>query len=316
MDNWSGSSIRTERCSVKPPVIFIVGPTASGKSGLALQVAARLGAEICSMDAFQIYRNLDIGTGKTAISERCGIAHQLLDLVDPLESFSVADYLNYADGVLADATTRSLPQVWVGGTGLYFRALRHGLSPAPQSDPTLVAELSLWTLEQLQKEILRQDPVWSAGADMNNHRRMIRALAVAKQTGKPLSSWHQIKGRGLITHGRAYFLQPDPDALKNRIRSRIDDMWRAGWKEEVQRLSQQEGWSASQSAQALGYSQICAFLSGNLTEEECMESIRISTWQYARRQLTWFRREENLEILDPARGTETLLQDIDKGGKS
>jgi tRNA dimethylallyltransferase len=297
---------------VKPPVIFIVGPTASGKSELALRVAEKIEAEICSMDAFQVYRGLDTGTGKLSLGERRGIPHHLLDIVGPLDVFSVADYLEHAGQRTAELASEGKPVVWVGGAGLYFRALREGLSPIPASDPALVKELSGYSLPQLQEEILREDPLWSAKADLNNPRRLIRALAVLRQTGRPLSAWQEIKGSGLVRDGSAVFLQPSPVLLKKSIEKRVHAMWRSGWREETEQLLKIEGWQASQSAKAIGYSQVVSFLCGEFSEEDSLENIRIKTWQYARRQLTWFRSEENLEVMDPEAGLDTLAQIIDK----
>ena len=164
---------------------FIVGPTASGKSVLALALAERLGAVICSMDAFQVYRGLDIGTGKIAPAEQKQIPHRLLDLVESTTPFSVADYLKAAGGVLSkEGGGRTL--LWVGGTGLYMRALREGLTAAPGTDTELLKELSVWPLERLQSEIQRIDPIWCRTADLQNSRRIIRALAVAIGTGRTL----------------------------------------------------------------------------------------------------------------------------------
>lgn len=301
---------------VKPPDIFIAGPTASGKSELALRVAEKIGAEICSMDAFQIYRGLDVGTGKLTPSERKGIPHHLLDIAGPLESFSVADYLRKAGEIHAGLRLRCKPVVWVGGTGLYFRALRQGLSPVPSSDPALIRELSGWTLDELQKEIRNLDPLWARTADLHNPRRVIRALAVVKQTGRPLSSWHQIKGQGVVDGGQFYFLQPGLEELKKAIQTRVVAMWQAGWADEVNGLSKMEGWTSSQSSRALGYSQVLSYLAGSLTQEACVENIQLKTWQYARRQLTWFRGESGMTMYDPGVGLQTLVQDIDKRTKS
>jgi tRNA dimethylallyltransferase len=305
-----------EGIMVKSETIFIVGPTASGKSELALRVAEKIGAEICSIDAFQVYRGLDIGTGKLTTAQMRGIPHHLMDRVNPLQTFSVADYLQLAEGIISDLMRREKPMVWVGGTGLYYRALRHGLSPVPSSDPALIQELSSWSLPHLQEEILKCDPIWCQTADLNNPRRIIRALAVVRQTGQPLSRWHQVQGNGLLETGEAYFLQPETAWLKAKVEERIDGMWQAGWKREVQELLTNPVWKQSQSFRAIGYSQVASHLEGAMTEGACLQEIRIKTWQFARRQLTWFRSEANLTLLDSSDINQALSRIIDKRGKS
>jgi tRNA dimethylallyltransferase len=278
------------------PVVFILGPTAVGKSKLALHLAQRSGAVVCSMDAFQIYQGMDIGTGKLSLAERAGISHRLIDLVKPLETFSVVDYLNRATEVLSELQAQGKPSIWVGGTGLYFRALRCGLSPVPASDPDVQRELSSWSLDRLKEEITRCDPIWSAGADLQNPRRMIRALAVFRQTGKPLSEWHQVKGQPLLAGGKAYYLTRPAEQLRGGIQRRILQMWDQGWPEEVSVLSKLSGWRESQSFQALGYPLVTDYLAGNISEQVCRERIELETWQYARRQMTWLRKEADLTI--------------------
>ncbi len=286
--------------------VFIVGPTASGKSALALELAQRWGAEICSVDAFQIYRGLDIGTGKASAEERAQVPHQLLDIAGPMSSFSVADYLKAAKKVLKNAG-KEQRLLWVGGTGLFVRALREGLSPAPESDPEQVRELSTWPLERLQAEIRKLDPAWCEHADLKNPRRIIRALAVVLHTGRPLSEWQNEKEPALLSDASGIFLQPERELNLRLIVERVRKMWDSGWPEEVETLLRIPGWRESQSARAIGYLEIADHLSGGVEREECLEKIILLTGQYAKRQMTWFRAEKNLKTI-PYKSLEELTR--------
>lgn len=284
---------------------FIVGPTASGKSGLALQLAEQTGSEICSMDAFQVYRNLDIGTGKVSREEQARVPHHLLDLVDPTTAFTVADYLEQARSVLEDCRLRRKNLVWVGGTGLYYRALRRGLSPVPASDPEVVRELESRGLDWMREEIRNVDPEWAAGADLDNPRRVVRALAVFRATGRTLSSWHREKVQGLVPEGRGIYICPQRETLREAISRRVSAMWQQGWCGEVQALMQEPSWGESQSAKAIGYGAVRQFLETEGIEADTLASICTETWQYARRQNTWFRSEPGLTLCSTS-GKEAL----------
>jgi len=299
-----------------PFSIFILGPTATGKSAVALALARELGGVVCNLDAFQVYRGLDVGTGKPPVEERGGLPHELFDLAGPCDPFSVADYLRHAAGVLDTCQGRGKPLVWVGGTGLYYRALRRGLTEAPATDPGVLQELESRPLAELQEEIRRVDPEWAGGADLANPRRVLRALAVFRQTGRPISEWHRDPVRPLVAGGAAFLLQAAPGLLRERITRRVAAMWEAGWPGEVRRLLQLPGWEESSSALALGYAEVAAWChSGGDGADGVRERIVTRTWQYARRQLTWFRREPKLspieidECSDPSLIARALLRD-------
>ena len=282
---------------------IIAGPTASGKSDLALDLATRCGAGIFSADAFQIYRGLDIGTAKAPVPEQLAVPHHLLDLAHPGEKFSVADYLRRA-AVAVDSAPPDRPRLWVGGTGLYIRALREGLSPAPESDPELLRELEQWDLVRLQVEVRKLDPQWSATADLQNPRRILRTLAVVKQTGRPLSDWHKEKAPALLAGVRGVVLNPDRDWLKRRIVARVAEMWDRDWVGEVRSLLKVAGWRDSQSARAIGYLDVVDHLDGLISAAECREKIILQTLQYAKRQDTWFRQEVGLEMIPVGEDTD------------
>lgn len=291
--------------------IGLLGPTASGKSAVAIEVAKECGSvHVFSLDAFQVYRSMDIGTGKVLPEEREGVPHHLMDLVDPVASFSVADYCRAARQALAGLRPGATV-LWVGGAGLYWRAIREGLADIPPTDPKVEAELSGWSREDQVEELRRGDPEWSRTADLQNPRRVMRALAVLRQTGLPLSEWQKQESVPVVPLERVFYLAwPDPD-LRERMGLRIRRMWERGWPAEVNDLQQRPGWRDSQSARAIGYGDVIDFLEGRVDEEGCRRMIESRTWQYARRQKTWFRKEPGQVHLDgtrPGEAVKTLVR--------
>ncbi|MEM9398818.1 MAG: tRNA (adenosine(37)-N6)-dimethylallyltransferase MiaA [Verrucomicrobiota bacterium] len=276
---------------------FVLGPTGIGKSALALEIADQYEAEIVSIDAFQIYKQLDIGTGKISTKESRGIPHHLIDIVDPLAEFSAASYLKYAQPVVQQLTKTHQKSIWVGGNGFYYRALRQGLTEAPASDPQIISRLEKKSVEELRDLSLKHDPDWAAGADLHNPRRMARALAVYEQTGKPLSIWQKEKKPSLVPEASAVCLVMELDDLRKKISERVKKMWQDGWPDEVQHLLERKGWIKSQSFQALGYAQVADYLADRLDKKTAIENIILKTGQFAKRQLTWFRGEKNLQYL-------------------
>ena len=290
--------------------IIIVGPTASGKSSLAVELAQHLKAEVASVDAFQIYRGLDVGTGKITQQQRKGVPHHLLDLVDPEDEFSVADFLREATALVQSVKT---PLIWAGGTGLYVSALLEGLSSAPPTPKQIQDELSERSTAWLRAEILKVDPVWAAGADLENPRRMIRALGVYLASGKTMSEWQQHRDPALLANARVFYLNPDPTVLRERTARRVAAMLQAGWVDEVQELMQGSNWLDCQAARAIGYREVALHIRGELTLEACHQEICTQTWQYARRQRTWFKKLKGLVVLDAAEPLDQILQEIERG---
>ena len=280
--------------------ILICGPTASGKSALAMDLAEKLGAEIVSVDSFCIYRGLDIGTSKPTQADRMRVPHHLIDCVGPLESFSVVAYLAAAEKPLLALKKRHVPSIWVGGAGLYFRALRQGICNAPASDPEQLAELETWSTQALVDELTRVDPTWCAHADLQNRRRLIRALAVYRQTGVPFSAWQKWDPENqpppLLPEEKlpAFYIDPPRELLAKKMTARVEDMIQRGWIEEVRALMKLDGWLASQSAAALGYRVLAEHVQGKFDQEEAQARIVTQTRQFAKRQHTWFRAEKNL----------------------
>ncbi len=291
---------------------------------MAMEVARQTGAEICSLDAFQVYRGLDIGTAKPSGAERKEIPHHLLDLVDPEEEFTAADYLRTAAGVAEGLKNRGKAAVWVGGTGLYHRVLTGGLAKAPGTDRKVAAELEAMSTAELAGEIGRADPEWSAKADLKNRRRLVRALAVWRQTGRKMSSWQREEtAPGPLAGARTFALVPDPDALAKVIRERASAMMQEGWGEEVRNLRERRGWGGCPGSRAIGYREIGFWLEGKTGREETCDKIVAATRAYAKRQLTWLKRVPNLEVIEaipgqlpPATGVEKLAKALGGGSFS
>ena len=271
----------------------IVGPTASGKSAAALAAAERLGAEIVSCDSMQIYRELDVGTAKPSADERARVPHHLVDVVAPDEVYSAARWASAADAALAEIAARGRPALVVGGTGLYFRALRFGLMEAPPRDDTLRAQL--YAEEEaapgkLHARLTAVDPAAAARIAAADRVRLVRALEVHALTGVPLSQ-HHAQHRPEERHPmQVLVLEPPFEWLEPRIAQRTSEMLAAGLVAETQRVRARWGPSLP-GLGAVGYAEVCQFLDGQLTEAQLAPAIVRATRRYARRQRTWFRKE-------------------------
>jgi tRNA dimethylallyltransferase len=287
------------------PVIAIVGPTASGKSDLALDMAERLGAEIVNADAMQLYRGMDIGTAKLPVEARRGIAHHQLDVLDVCQEASVAAYQQEARLDLAGIRSRRHQPILVGGSGLYIRAALDHLE-IPPTDPAvrqrLEGELAVQGIAAMHARLGRADPLAAQAIEPKNERRVVRALEVIELTGRPFSATLPNREYHLptVTVG---LLVPRP-ALDARIAARVHQMWEKGLLDEVRSLEIQglrEGRTASK---AIGYSQALAHLDGLLSAEQAIEDTITSTRRFARRQESWFRPDPRIHWLgydDPGR---------------
>jgi tRNA dimethylallyltransferase len=277
---------------------FLVGPTASGKTAVALEVAERAGAELISMDSMLVYRGLDIGVAKPDASERARVPHHALDLVAPSESFSVNDYLAEARRALARIASSGRRALFVGGTSFYLKALVQGLFEGPDVDPQVRARLEARYeaegAESLHAELERADPRLAARIHRNDRKRVVRALEVFVQTGKPLSEWQTEWG----WHGaEAARTQPaklvglalETAELDARIARRAARMLDAGWVEEALAVRADGGFGPTAS-QALGYGEVLEFADGRLSRAECEARIVLRTRQFARKQRTWLRK--------------------------
>jgi tRNA dimethylallyltransferase len=280
------------------PVRVLAGPTASGKSALAIEVARAAGAEILSMDSMLVYRGMDIGTAKPTQAERAAVPHHLLDLVDPWESFSVNDWLARAEQAVAEVRSRSRRALFVGGTAFYLKALLSGLFRGPDVDAELRAELERrWEREgadALHAELARADPQSAARLHRNDRKRVVRALEVWQQTGKPLSSWQRewgFSGDAAAPERphRIAALAVEPRELDARIARRARAMLDAGWLGEVRSVLARGGFGPT-ARQALGYAELIELAEGRLEESEAELRIAQSTRRFARKQRTWLKR--------------------------
>jgi tRNA dimethylallyltransferase len=263
--------------------IFIAGPTASGKSAVALEVAQQQNGEIISVDSMQVYRGLDLGTAKPTGEERVRVPHHLIDILGLTESFNAASFVEQAEEAIKKIKT----PVFCGGTGLYFSAWLEGLGDAPQANATLRTELAEMNLETLVAELLERDPATHATIDRQNRRRVTRAVEVIRLTGKPFSE-QRAKWTGQVPPN-FFLLERDREDLRQRIDTRVDAMFAAGLVEETCSLRLTlEGNPVAQ--QALGYRQVIGHLNGEQGLPETLALVKSRTWQFARRQMTWFRK--------------------------
>lgn len=300
---WVGAAYRG-----RVQTIFLVGPTAVGKSAVTLELARTLGAglsaeasvkaEIVSADSMQVYRGMDIGTAKPSATERQEVRHHLIDVVDVSEPFDVKRFVDLAQNAIAEIHARGNVALVVGGTGLYVRALRQGLFAGPGRDPVLRARLEVMPAATLFAELERVDPVTAARIDRHNPRRLVRALEVFYATGKPIGEMQTewVQGSGFKVQGSeiGVCLDRERDELYARIERRIEEQIAAGWVEEVRGLLARGLEKNPTALQAAGYRELVAHLRGELTLAEAVVRIKTRTRQLARRQLTWFRREPDL----------------------
>jgi len=278
---------------VKHPLVAIVGPTASGKSALALRVAAAFSGEIVNCDALQLYRGFDIGTAKTPAGARRGIPHHLLDVLDPQMSFSAGDYARAAREVIAGISARGRLPVVVGGSGFYLRGLLEGLPALPTRDESLRARLSAREQRRpgaLHRLLRRLEPGAAARIHRHDIQKVMRALEVRLLTRAALpaqSTAIPFDGFRMLLMG----LAPERGLLTEAIAVRTRQMFQGGFIEEVRGLLEQGLSGEEKPFESLGYKQALAHLRGQMSREQAIEATETATRQYAKRQLTWFRRD-------------------------
>ncbi len=279
-----------------PPVVAVVGATASGKSELALDLAQRLGGEIVNTDSMQVYRGMDIGTAKLPPDQRRGVTHHLMDVLDVTEPATVAEFQAWAREVIEECRQRSVTPVLVGGSALYTRAILDRFE-FPGTDPVvrarLEAELAKLGHAAMHSRLAELDPAAAAQVLPSNGRRVVRALEVIEITGRPFSAslpeqnYHY---EGAVQVG----VDIDRETLDRRIEQRVEQMWADGFVDEVRELvgrGLREGRTANR---ALGYQQVIAFLDGEITEAEAKERTVTGTRRFARRQDSWFRKDPRI----------------------
>jgi tRNA dimethylallyltransferase len=273
---------------------FLTGSTASGKSALGVQLARELNGEILSVDSMAIYRHMDIGTAKATPAEQGGIPHHLLDLRDPHEEFSVAQYLRAALAAVDEIRARGKTPVFVGGTPLYLKTLLRGLFEGPPADWTLREELEeearAKSWDTLYTRLEQVDPAAAARIERNDQRRIVRALEVYELTGTPLSELQQQFERETPAEQLRVFLLDWPrPQMHQRINARVEQMITAGLIAETETLLKLPQGLGRTALQAVGYAEIREHLSGQKTLKEAVMRIQARTRQFAKRQMTWFR---------------------------
>lgn len=292
-------------------ILVILGPTASGKSSLAIALARRAGAEILSVDSMQVYQDMNIGTAKPSLAERHEIPHHLLDWVRPDESFSVARFVELADRVIADANQRGVPLIATGGTPLYYKALFEGLFEGPSADETVRQALGALENQPLHDRLKQVDPSAANRIHVGDRKRLIRALEVHALTGQPISALQkQWESKQSHRHPAMWVgLHWERGELNRRINARVKDMIAAGWVEEVRQLLRQYGTLSKTAAEATGYRELISHLRGERTLEEAIEQIKIGTRQLARRQMKWFKRFAQVHWLPGESALEKNVQE-------
>ena len=272
--------------------LVLTGPTASGKSGIALELARRLGCAIVAMDSMTLYRGMDIGTAKPTAAERTLVSHYLLDKLDPWESGNVAWWLTEAADACEQIRARGLRPLFVGGTPFFLKAHLHGLFDSPAIDAgirdRLEDEAGTIGPEALHARLALVDPVTAARLHPNDVRRVVRALEVFEGTGRPISDW-QGSWKDAAAPIPVVALDWPREALNDRIDIRIDAMLAAGWLDEARRLLECPKPLSREASQALGYRDLFEFLAGQVDWESTVANIKLHTRQFAKRQRTWFR---------------------------
>ena len=292
-------------------VIVICGATATGKSDLALSLAEAIGAEIVNADSMQLYKGMDIGTAKLPLSQRRGIPHHLLDVLRVNQEASVAQYQIDARNIIDQLLELNKPVIVVGGTGLYIKAILDDLN-FPDTDPALREKIAKQG-QELGQDVMHQrlaklDPA-AAAIPKENLRRVVRALEVIELTGKPYTANLPRVGSSKYPHAKQFGLVMERSSLASRIDARVEKMWDEGLVDEVKGLISQGLLEARTAQAALGYAQVIKFAKGELSQSEAKEETKRATRQYARRQETWFSRDERITWIKGS-SRQQLLEEI------
>jgi tRNA dimethylallyltransferase len=289
---------------MKPKVIIIAGPTASGKTAVALTLAREFQAAIVSADSVQVYRFLDIGSAKPTLSERNSVEHYMIDIRYPDQDFNAGDYVREARTVIEKIVEKSMVPLVVGGTGLYIRSLRGGIADLPQADIKLRSKFR--ELEQNQgngflfRKLEAVDPVSAQKIDPSNLGRILRALEIFELTGRPISEFHKDHALRDCPYEILYIgLTSQREKLYRSIDNRVDSMINGGLLEEVQDLFDRGYNKNLKSLQSLGYRHAGMVLTGEMELTEATQVMKRDTRHYAKRQLTWFRSEPDVRWFDP-----------------
>lgn len=297
-----------------PEVIAIVGPTASGKTALSVELAKAIGGEVINGDAMQVYKELDIGTAKITAEEMAGVPHHLFDVKEPNESFSVAEYQTAVRYWIKDIQGRGKTPIIAGGTGLYVQSVLYDFRFTEEAADLAVRERLEQELvdkgaESLYAKLLSIDPAGAEKIHPNNHRRLVRALEIIEVTGKTKGDHEENAGHAPLYNHLIIGLEMDRDVLYERIDRRVDIMMDKGLLDEAQTL-----WDADirgmQSVQAIGYKELHQKIEGKLLLEEAIEMIKKNTRNYAKRQMTYFRNKLEVNWFDAELGTAEIVKGI------
>ena len=301
-------------------VIVICGPTASGKTSLSIELAKKINGEIVSADSMQIYDEMQIGTAKPDEEEMQGIKHYLIGNVAPTKRYSVSEYKTDAIQAIEEIIQKGKMPIIVGGTGLYVNSLIYGIDyPEIETDLEYRAELEKTAeekgLEYLYNKALEIDKEAMKNISPNDQKRILRVLEIYKETGKTKTQLEiESRKNGIPYDYKVFALNMPREILYDRINRRVDIMIEKGLIEEVKKLYEKYGEKLTTSMQGIGYKEVVEYLNGNCTKEEMIEKIKMETRRYAKRQLTWFRRNKSIHWLDASlgneRNTEIILKEI------
>lgn len=288
----------------KLPLLILTGPTAVGKTNLSIRLAKAVNGEIISADSMQVYRRMDIGTAKIKPEEMCGVPHHLIDICEPTEEYNVVRFATEAKRLIKEITERGHIPILVGGTGFYIQAVLYDIDfTETEEDTSYRKELTAFAAEHgakaLHARLAEADPVSAEAIHANNVKRVIRALEFYMQTGTRISGHNEEQHGKESAYNSAYFvLTQDRTVLYDRIEKRIDLMLAEGLLEEVKGLLEEGCKPESVSMQGIGYKELVSYLNGECTLEEAVSILKRDTRHFAKRQLTWFRREREVLWFD------------------
>ena len=295
----------------KIKLLVLSGPTGSGKSELAVRLAECIGGEIVNADSMQVYRGMDIGTAKPPAEALARVPHHLLNIVSPEFNFTASDFRREAAAAIADIDDRGRKAIVVGGTGLYIRALLEGLVDSPTGDPQLRQQFSAVAGEELLRRLFLVDPDTASRLHPNDRMRIVRALEVFSQTGRPISAFrseHAFSGTYYTTLKLA--IQVERQELYRRIDNRVEQMLRDGLVAEVRSLLASGYGLELKALRSIGYKEISAHLAGEIPLDEAVDLIKRDTRRYAKRQMTWFCRENDIKWLEYPESFANILEHV------
>ena len=302
------------KTSLRIKVPVLLGPTAAGKTAIALQIAQSAGWEIISCDSRQIYRYMDIGTAKPRQEERDRVRHWLVDILDPAEPYSAAAFVRDAGSIIRSLAEKGIVTLVCGGTGLYFESLRKGIGPQVASDPVIRDALTRRAAEEgvavLYRELCEKDPEAAAAVHANNTNRIVRALAVYHQTGRKISELKRLAVPPDDLDFAVVALMPERQMLYERINRRVDEMVRQGLWEEFKVLRGSGYDERTPGLQCVGYQELFAVEQGASSLEQAVEKIKQNTRRYAKRQITWFRTHNRESVMEYADDCSELVQKL------